>query len=357
MFREIRPPLRIRSLMGGESLCIRNLVNYRIESTKKQRMRGSFMQKIIFFRDAYAQKLLKLVKAVSGFMLVLAMIFCPLHSALAAEGGGSAYMGGNEDFMSGALPGPGFYPIVYAFHYTADQLMDGNGDKVPVDFDLDVTGATFRLIYVSDMTLFGASVAWHAIVPVLNAQVDIVETGVDASTTGLGDIEVSALILGWHLNKNFHVIGSLDVWLPVGEYDVNDVASLGRNYWTVAPIMALTYISNTGFEVSAKLQYLVNFENSDTDYTTGNEFICDYLVGQHFGHWMFGLNGMLYLQSTDDELSENDISNSKGKAFSIGPAIQYNYKNMFFNAKVQFDTNVENRPKGEKIWLKFMYAF
>jgi len=315
------------------------------------------MQKSIFFGTAYAQKLLKSVKAGSSFILVLAMIFCSIHSALAAEGGGSAYLGGNEDFMAGALPGPGFYPIVYAFHYTADELMDGNGDKVPVDFDLDVTGTAFRFIYVSDMTLFGASVAWHTIIPVVNSDVEIVPAGVDASTTGLGDIVVSPMILGWHLSKNFHLIGAMDVWLPVGEYDVDDAASIGRNYWTVAPIIAPTYISNTGFEISAKLQYLINFKNSDTDYTTGHEFICDYTVGQHLGNWMFGLNGMLYLQATDDELSGNDISDSKGKAFSIGPAIQYNYKNMFFNAKVQFDTNVENRPKGEKYWFKFMYAF
>nr|WP_320015867.1 transporter [uncultured Desulfobacter sp.] len=315
------------------------------------------MQKSIFLWNANAQKLLKSGKLISGFMLVLAMIFCPLQSALAAEGGGSAYFGGNEDFMSGALPGPGFYPIVYAFHYTADELMDGNGDEVPGDFDLDVTGAAFRFIYVSDMTLFGASVAWHTIIPVVDTQVEIGAANIDDATTGLGDIEVSALILGWHLNKNFHVIGSLDVWLPVGEYDADDAASIGRNYWTVAPIAVVTYLSDSGFELSAKLQYLINFENSDTDYTTGQEFICDYTVGQHIGNWMFGLNGMLYFQTTDDELSGSDVSDSKGKALSIGPAIQYNYKNMFFNVKVQFDTNVENRAKGEKYWFKFMYAF
>ncbi|WP_321492388.1 transporter [uncultured Desulfobacter sp.] len=315
------------------------------------------MQKIIVAGNAHAQKSSKSVKAVAGFMLVLAMFFFPFYSTFAAEGGGSAYPGGNEDFMCGALPGPGFYPIVYALYYTADEYRDGNGNKTPGDFDLDVMGAAFRFIYVSDMKLFGADVAWHAIIPVIDTQVDISSAGIDASTAGLGDIEVSALVLGWHLNKNFHVVGSLDVWLPVGEYDVDDAASPGRNYWTVAPIAVFTYLSDSGFELSAKLQYLINSENSDTDYTTGNEFICDYLVGKHVGNWMFGLNGMLYLQTTDDELSGNDISNSKGRAFSVGPALQYNYKNMFLNAKVQFDTNVENRPKGEKYWIKFMYAF
>jgi hypothetical protein len=314
------------------------------------------MKKNILFGDAYAQKVSKSVKGFFGFILVLAMIFCPIYGAFASEGGGSAYLGGNEDFMCGAFPGPGFYSIVYAFHYTADEYMDGNGNKTG-DFDLDVTGAAFRFIYVSDMKLFGADVGWHAIIPVINTQVEINPPGIDASNTGLGDIEISALTLGWHLNKNFHFIGSLDVWLPVGEYDADDAASLGRNYWTVAPVAVGTYISDSGFELSAKLQYLINSENSDTDYTTGNEFICDYTVGQHMGNWMFGLNGMFYYQTTEDESSGNDINNSEGRALSVGPALQYNYKNMFFNVKVQFDTNVENRPKGEKYWVKFMYAF
>nr|WP_319394592.1 transporter [uncultured Desulfobacter sp.] len=314
------------------------------------------MKKIICFGNAYAQKWSKSVRAISGFMLLLAVIVCPLSGAFAAESGGSAYLGGNEDFMCGAFPGPGFYSIVYAFHYTADESMDGNGNKKAGDFDLDVTGAAFRFIYVSDMKLFGADVGWHVIIPVFNSQVDIDPPGIHDDTTGLGDIEISAVTLGWHPSKNLHFIGSLDVWLPVGEYDVNDAASPSRNYWTVAPIAVGTYISDSGFEFSAKLQYLMNSENSDTDYTTGNEFICDYLIGQHLGNWMFGVNGVFYLQTTDDESSGNDVGN-RGKAFSIGPALQYNYKNMFFNVKVQFDTDVENRPKGEKYWFKFMYAF
>jgi len=164
------------------------------------------MKKNILFGDAYAQKVSKSVKGFFGFILVLAMIFCPIYGAFASEGGGSAYLGGNEDFMCGAFPGPGFYSIVYAFHYTADEYMDGNGNKTG-DFDLDVTGAAFRFIYVSDMKLFGADVGWHAIIPVINTQVEINPPGIDASNTGLGDIEISALTLGWHLNKNFHFIG------------------------------------------------------------------------------------------------------------------------------------------------------
>lgn len=52
-----------------------------------------------------------------------------------------------------------------------------------------------------------------------------------------------------------------------------------------------------------------------------------------------------------------NFDGNKGRVLSVGPAIQYNYKNMFFNAKYQFDTNVKNRPEGQTFWFKFMYAF
>lgn len=287
--------------------------------------------------------------------LIVVLLACPI--AHATENGGSAYVGGNEDFMAGALPPAGFYPILYNLWYTADELRDDNGDEVPVDFELDVYASVFRFIHVTDYKLLGADYAWHVIVPVLKQDLQIGAINFDQSSSGLGDIEFSPLILGWHFSKNMHLTGALDVWAPTGDYDRNDPSSVGRNYWTMAPILAATYISDGGFELSGKFQYLVNFENSDTDYTSGNEFILDYLIGQHVGNWNVGVNGLVYKQITDDEQNGHTVHDNKGQCISIGPAIQYNYKNMFFNFKAQFDTSVRNRPEGQKYWLKFMYAF
>ena len=294
---------------------------------------------------------------VKWLMIILAMLLLGSAPVYATEGNGSAYLGGNEDFMAGALPPPGNYAMLYTFNYSADELIDDSGDDLPIDFSLDVYGAAFRFVHVTTKKLFGADIGWHLIVPFVSTSIEIAESNVDASSSGLGDIEVGPCILAWHFNKNWHLIGGVDFWLPVGSYDQNDPSSIGRNYWTIAPIVVPTYISNSGFEISAKLQYLVNFENSDTDYTSGNEFICDYLIGQHVGDWKFGVNGYIYQQITDDEQSGSTVEDNKGQCISIGPAIQYNYKNMFFNAKAQFDTSVKNRPEGQKFWVKFMYAF
>ena len=285
----------------------------------------------------------------------VATILLASSPAQALEGAGH-YVGGNEDFMAGALPPPGFYPISYLVNYNATKIRNNNGDDVaPPNFKLNVYAYAFRFVHVTKMKLLGADVAWHAIIPLVDQKVDV--PGTTFKSSGLGDIEFAPLILGWHFNKNFHLIGTLDFMAPTGKYDKTDPSSIGQNYWTIAPILAPTYISDGGFEVSGKFQYFFNTKNNDTKYTSGNEFLLDYLVGQHVGNWNFGVNGFIHKQLTDDESNGVKVKDFLAQTVSVGPAIQYNYKNMFFNAKYQWDTSVRNAPEGQKIWLKFLYAF
>ena len=53
---------------------------------------------------------------------------------------------------------------------------------------------------------------------------------------------ISPLILSWH-TKNFHYVVGLDVDIPIGAYKKEDLANIGRNYWTFEPIVAATYMS------------------------------------------------------------------------------------------------------------------
>lgn len=292
--------------------------------------------------------------------VAVVILFFSYQYVFATEGGGSHYAGGNEDFMAGALPPPGNYFINYFMVYSADKLKGNSGRKEPLDFQVDVTADVLRYIYVTKKKLFGADIGWHVIVPIVNQHVSIDTPGSTRQTkTGLGDVEFSPFILGWHFNKNWHMVATVDFMAPTGAFDKNDISNIGRNYWTINPILAFTYLGNSGFEVSAKLLYLINTTNDETHYRSGNEFIVDYLIGQRIGNWNFGVNGYYYKQITDDDMRNEPVNFNgyKGQCLSIGPAIQYNYKNMFFNFKYQWDTEVKNRPEGQKFWFKFMYAF
>jgi len=287
-----------------------------------------------------------------AFVVTLLLAGSP---AQALEGAGH-YVGGNEDFMAGALPPPGMYPISYFVNYHATKIRNNNGDDIaPPDFKLNVYAYALRFVHVTKAKLLGADWAWQVIVPLVNQTVDV--PGKTFKSTGLGDIEFSPLVLGWHFSKNMHLIGALDFMAPTGSFDSTDPSSIGQNYWTIAPIVAPTYISDGGFEVSGKFQYFFNTKNNDTKYTSGNEFLLDYLVGQHVGDWNFGINGFIHKQLTDDEVNGVTKKDNLAQSVSVGPAVQYNYKNMFFNAKYQWDTSVKNGPEGQKLWLKFLYAF
>lgn len=63
------------------------------------------------------------------------------------------------------------------------------------------------------------------------------------------------------------------------------------------------------------------------------------------------------MQTTDDELDGKDIEDNRGKAFAIGPVVKLNYKRFSLVAKMQREFGVKNRPRGENLWIKIIYAF
>jgi hypothetical protein len=293
----------------------------------------------------------------------LAALLAGTTGVQATEGGGGHYPNGAEDFMSGALPPPGTYLLAYVSYYGADRFNDGDGNKFFPDFDLDVTATTLRFIHVTGHQILGASWAVHAFLPLVNVDVSARPPFPGApllsdDKLGIGDIIIDPIILGWH-SKNWHFIAGLDIYVPTGAYDEDDLANIGRNYWTLEPVAAFTYLSDNGFEVSAKFMYDFNTENDDTDYQSGQELHFDYTVAYHTGPWAFGLGGYYYQQTTDDEVDGDKVGSDgfKGKAIAFGPQVQYGYKNMSFTLKYQTETEVEYRPEGDALWFKFLYVF
>lgn len=302
-------------------------------------------------------------RAEKGLMIIFLLAFVSLASlpsiVEAGEGGGNHYCGGTEDFMTGAVPPPGKYLLNYFLYYKADSMRDDSGKKVPIDFKADIAANAVRFLHVTNKKVMGADLLWHVCVPVVYQHVSTrgFPGERSQSKTGLGDIE-SGVGLVWH-SKNFHGGPAIDVMAPTGAYDKSDLANIGRNYWTFNPILALTYVSDGGFEVSGKFMYMINTVNAATGYTSGDEFSVDYTVGQHIKNWTFGISGHYLKQLTDDKMRNEptDFNGNKGQYFSIGPAVQYAFKNMFVTVKYQWETNVENRPKGEAAWFRFFYAF
>ncbi len=274
----------------------------------------------------------------------------------ATEGGGSSYPMGAENYMSGAMPPPGFYGIVYSSHYDADSLRGNDGKKLSVDFRVRASSIDPRFIWVTAQNLLGGSLAFHTIMPLVDLKVDL--NGHAQRKQGLGDMTFGAA-LGYHLSDKLHAIVALDIMAPTGEYDQDDLANIGRNYWDIQPVLAVSYVDPQGLNADAKIMYDFNLKNHATDYTSGQEFHVDYALGWGLAKgWVVGVGGYVYQQTTDDRQHGERLENNKGRAFAIGPSIKYtNSDGWFLTAKWQEETNVRNRADGEAYWLKLTVPF
>ncbi len=279
-----------------------------------------------------------------------ALAFC-LPAAQATEGGGSSYPMGAENYMTGAMPPPGFYTQVFAESYRADRLLDNRGKSALDDFHLSADVIAPRLIWVTEQKVLDGDLAFHLNVPLVDLRVDV--NGQHQKKTGMGDI-IFGPALGYHYSEKFHAIYALDIFAPTGRYDRGDLANIGRNYWAFEPIAAFSYVDPAGVNADIKVMYDFNLRNRATDYRSGQELHADYSLGWGLGNgWVVGVGGYIYRQTTDDHQDGARIEDNRGRAFAIGPSIKYSSSSGWFvTAKWQKESEVRNRPEGEAYWVK-----
>lgn len=276
--------------------------------------------------------------------------------AQATEGGGlPIYADGLENFMTGALPPPGVHWMVYggAWHYS--KVRDAAGDKVDIPgFGVDVGVVAPRLVWVTEQKVLGGQLAFHAIAPLLTVKAEAM--GQSQRKSGLGDVVVGAA-LGYHASDKLHYLMALDVFTPTGRYRATDSANLGRNYWAVQPIAAISYAQASGVNADVKLMFDINTRNRDTDTRSGNAVHLDYSLGWGWGNGLVtGIGGYVFRQIGDDH--GPNAGPGRARALGIGPSLSYsNGKGFLLTAKWQAEMDVHSRPQGSAFLLKAAIPF
>ena len=294
-------------------------------------------------------------------------------NANATEGGVSKWPNGIEIHGAGILPPPGLYGQIFAGDVRADTLRDHKGNRA-TDIDLRVNAIAPRIVWVTEHQVLGGQLGFHALAPLMDMRLDITNgpgAGLSDRKRGLGDVQMGP-VLGYHLSDKLHIATGVDVILPTGNFDKEDLLNLGTNYYTVQATFAISYAQPKGINADMRLMHDYNFENKDTNYKSGRELHADYTLGWAFGNgWTAGIGGHAYQQISDDKCGSNcDTANpagtiasleasdgNRGRSFSVGPAFQYaSPKGWMFSAKYQQEFGVENRSEGEAVWLKFTTA-
>ncbi|WCM94521.1 transporter [Acidovorax sp. NCPPB 2350] len=276
-------------------------------------------------------------------------------AALATENGGLAiYPDGLENYFVGALPPPGVHLLMYGGTLRYDTLRGNAGQSLVPDFKVDVNVLAPRLVWVTQQQVAGGQLAFHAIAPLLD--IKFRAGGATFKSSGLGDVTLGAA-LGYHLSPQWHQVVGVDVYAPTGSYSATDPSSPGKNYWTVQPVYALTYMQPAGLNADLKLMYDINQRNDDTRTRSGQALHADYAAGWGLGNgWVVGVGGHVFRQVTDD--SGPGSAQGKARAVGFGPSIRYaNDKGLLVTVKWQKEYGVRNRPEGSQLFVKASIPF
>lgn len=312
---------------------------------------------------------------------------------LVFAGGGQHYPNGVDQFLMGVGPPPGFYLKEYNYWYHATEFKDNDGHTLKLathgeELDhLDIYGFIPRFIWISKLNILGGFYGQYLFVPVIKADVRLNAGAPSHSVTlsdsreGVYDLIYSPFVLTWHAkNGLLHAGTALDIFIPTGPYNKKHLVNIGKNFWTFEPVFTITGFlpQHPNLSASIKLMYDFNTKNDDflidpftaakignmaltgmkTHLTPGQEFHFDYGIDYALTKsFRVGIGGYFYQQVTDDKTSVGKVKNDKGRVFSIGPGVWYNYQRWFFDFHTSFETGVKSRPQGRTGFFNIVYAF
>ncbi|WP_052362621.1 transporter [Falsirhodobacter sp. alg1] len=247
--------------------------------------------------------------------------------AFGAEGASSHYLPGTAGDLGFALPpaaGFQFANILWSQSGAAQKaVVQGN---VNLDLDVNVTLDILALTYTLANPVWGATYTFGASLPFGSASLDADilgpnggRFGASQSSFALSDAAITPIQLNWATGRWAFEL-SQAVIVASGEYDVDDKVNLGRNYTSFDTAGAVTWLDPaTALEVSVAAGLMINTENNDTDYRTGNEFHMDFAVNHMvLPTFSYGVRGYYYDQVSADSGEGATLGDFKSSALGLG---------------------------------------
>lgn len=304
---------------------------------------------------------------------ILFGLIATMGVAQAGEAGGSNVMLGGTTFQTPVMPEPGFYYGNYINYYHANRFNDGNGDNAVPDLSLNAVVDYNQFVYVTPFELGDLKFAVGGVVPFVSVRQE--GGGLVDRESGLGDILVQPLIVGWE-KGNLHVALAQGFYLPTGKYDAQSALNIGRNTWASQTQLSLGYVDPEGWEATTTLSFVTSSTNRDAtfsmlnptgaDYRSGNELAIDAAVGYNFTpRFELGVTGYYYKQLSDDKISD-PISNQalqefanglRGQVAAIGIGARYLSDFGEFYVHVDREFAARNRSEGTSAWLRWNISF
>lgn len=269
---------------------------------------------------------------------------------------------GAEGIKAATLPPPGLYLRTYTQYYKADKLADSQGKDSPLDLDLDAFAVVPRLVWMTDKQFLGAQYGMDALIPFVCTDFELDGVGVKDHDLCYGDMFVEPIDLMWWGDR-FDVATAFGIWMPTGQYDKNNPASPGKDFWTYMFTLGATYYMNEdkSLHASALSRYEIHSEKDHTDVRPGQNLVLEWGVGQTFDKVLdLGVAGYAQWQMSDD--SGSDVAWDKSlhdRVAAVGPEMNLFMpdQKMFLSLRGLWEFSAIDRPEGTTVTMTITKIF
>jgi hypothetical protein len=270
------------------------------------------------------------------------------------------YVNGVEGIKAATLPSPGLYLRVYTVSYAADSMTGPDGQELDgLGLNLDVFATVGRLVWITDKKLFGATYGMDVIFPYISTNFAMDGMEVRDEQRGIGDVAIEPLVLAWNRDR-FDTSFGVAFYMPTGAFEVDEPASVGKDFWTAMLTLGGTYYldKNKLWSASILSRYEIHDRGSETDIRPGNDFHFEWGVARNIAKlWEVGLTGYCQWQVTEDDGAEaNDI---KDRVFAAGPEVSrfFPAAKLFLSLRGQWEFDARDRPEGRVLSLTLTKIF
>ncbi|WIX33559.1 transporter [Salinicola sp. JS01] len=288
---------------------------------------------------------------------------------------------GGTSFMDGfGRLGQGWTYIQYARLSHLDAIKDANGDDSPAfrDPKIDSTALITQFAYTSPYRLWGGWLGFNTLVPLVNLHASFAD---DSPATlrdngfGLGDITFGPYLQMAPIIRQGRPVFSqrfeFDVIAPVGKFDRDRALNPGDGYWSILPNWAITVLPTPAWEISARFNYLYNFETDRAgappaipgfEFDNGQagdaawvNLASSYAVNDKL---RLGINGFYLRQLSDNRTNGERVADSRQTLLYLGPGGAYRFDaDNLLNVNLYFPLKVENAAAGNSLNLQFVHSF
>ena len=233
---------------------------------------------------------------------------------------------GDVGLKSGSQAPPGAYVAIPLYFYTADAVKNRDGNEF-LTGNLDAAVFGVALNVVTSTRLLGANYGFLVALPWANNRVQGVEDFDSNPGTGLTDVFIQPINLGWH-QPRADFTAAYGLYLPTGRYEHGAENNTGLGMWAHEILLGTTVYVNPQRTIHAATTATFTFqsEKADSDTRVGNIVNLEGGVGADFigGGLTAGLAYYGTFKLTDDRFDgvlPSVLIRGRNRVWGLGPEV------------------------------------